>query len=142
MSSAPPAAALAVRGVISWAPGRRCTPPPPGVVPGRGWPPENQGIRRAHRPARSTATLLTTLQALEKELDKVRRCHGVAYDLDEVENGVRCIAAGIRDDSGELVAGFVPVHLRALPTPTAHPLIRQTADEIQRRWAIIPPPAR
>ena len=40
-----------------------------------------------------------------KELDKVRR-HGVAYDLDEVENGVRCIAAGVRDDTGELVAGL------------------------------------
>ena len=32
------------------------------------------------------------------------RRHGVAFDLDEVEAGVRCIAAGIRDDSGELIA--------------------------------------
>ena len=53
----------------------------------------------------STPTSITTLEGLEKELDKVRR-HGVAYDLDEVENGVRCIAAGVRDDTGELVAGL------------------------------------
>jgi DNA-binding IclR family transcriptional regulator len=86
----------------------------------------------------TTSTSITTLQALEKELDKVRR-HGVAYDLDEVENGVRCIAAGIRDDSGELIAGL------SLSTPAERfdpdwaPLIRQTADEISRDLGYIPP---
>ena len=96
--------------------------------------------RRTGLPA-STTTSITTLQALEKELDKVRR-HGVAYDLDEVENGVRCIAAGIRDDSGELVAGL------SLSTPSERfnpdwaPLIRATADEISKALGYIPPPAR
>ncbi|MCB1912281.1 MAG: IclR family transcriptional regulator, partial [Rhodocyclaceae bacterium] len=79
----------------------------------------------------STPTSITTLEGLEKELDKVRR-HGVAYDLDEVENGVRCIAAGVRDDTGELVAGL------SLSTPSERfnpdwaPLIRDTAREISR----------
>jgi len=77
----------------------------------------------------STPASITTLPALEKELERVRR-HGVAYDMDEVENGVRCIAAGIRDDSGELIAGL------SLSTPADRfnpdwaPLVRDTAEEI------------
>ena len=53
----------------------------------------------------STPASITDLAQLERELDKVRR-HALAYDMDEVETGVRCIAAGIRDDSGKLVAGL------------------------------------
>lgn len=86
--------------------------------------------RRTGLPA-STPASITALPALEKELDKVRR-HGVAFDLDEVESGVRCIAAGIRDDSGELIAGL------SLSTPSERfspdwaPLVRDAADEISR----------
>lgn len=86
--------------------------------------------RRTGLPA-STPSSITTLQALERELDKVRR-HQVAFDLDEVETGVRCIAAGIRDDIGELVAGL------SLSTPSERfnpdwaPLVRETANEISR----------
>ena len=42
---------------------------------------------------------------LERELALVRS-NGYAHDNEELELGVRCIAAGIRDDSGELVAGL------------------------------------
>ena len=52
-----------------------------------------------------TPTSLTTLQALERDLDRVRR-HGVAFDNEEAETGLRCVAAGVRDDSGDLVAGI------------------------------------
>ena len=52
-----------------------------------------------------TPTSLTTLGALEKELDRVRR-HGIAFDNEEIEQGLRCIAAPIHDDDGELVAGI------------------------------------
>ncbi|WP_301103205.1 IclR family transcriptional regulator [Propionivibrio sp.] len=48
---------------------------------------------------------LTRLDALEKELDKIRR-HDVAYDNEEAEIGLRCLAAPIRDDHGCVVAGL------------------------------------
>lgn len=98
--------------------------------------------RRTGLPPSTTASL-TTLPALEKELERVRR-HGVAYDLDEVETGVRCIAAAIRNDRGELVAGL------SLSTPSERfdaeraALVRQTADEISRAmgYAGVQPGAR
>ncbi|MBI4998599.1 MAG: IclR family transcriptional regulator [Rhodocyclales bacterium] len=52
-----------------------------------------------------TPTSITTLPALEKEIERVRR-HGVAYDNEEIEQGLRCVAAPVHDDSGELVAGL------------------------------------
>ena len=79
----------------------------------------------------STPASITDLDKLERELAEARR-HDVAFDLDEVELGVRCIAAGIRDDSGELVAGL------SLSTPSERfkrdwaPLVRSTAQEISR----------
>ena len=84
----------------------------------------------------STPASITDLGALEKELDKVRR-HDVAFDLDEVENGVRCIAAGIRDDTGTLIAGL------SLSTPSERfnpdwaPLVRSTAADISRTLGYI-----
>ena len=48
---------------------------------------------------------LTRIDALEKELDKIRR-HEVAYDNEEAEVGLRCVAAPIRNDEGQLVAGL------------------------------------
>jgi DNA-binding IclR family transcriptional regulator len=52
-----------------------------------------------------TPNSLTDLAQLEQELDEVRKRH-FARDNEELELGVRCIAAGIYDDSGELVAGL------------------------------------
>ncbi len=52
-----------------------------------------------------TRNSLTELPALERELDKVRKLH-VARDDEELELGVRCMAAGIYDDQGKLVAGL------------------------------------
>ena len=86
--------------------------------------------RRTGLPA-STPTSITDIPTLEREMDKVRR-HGVAFDLDEVEPGVRCIAAGIRDDSGELVAGLSLSAPSERFDPNRAPLVRQTADEISR----------
>lgn len=95
--------------------------------------------RRTGLPA-STPASIVSLPALEKELDRVRR-HGVSFDLDEVEAGVRCIAAGIRDDHGKLIAGI------SLSTPSERfnpdwaPLVRETADEISRALGHLPPKA-
>ena len=52
-----------------------------------------------------TRNSLTDLPRLEKELSQVR-ARGYARDNEELELGVRCIAAGIRDDSARLVAGL------------------------------------
>jgi DNA-binding IclR family transcriptional regulator len=42
---------------------------------------------------------------LIQELSKVRQ-YGVAHDNEELELGVRCMAAGIYDDQAKLVAGL------------------------------------
>ena len=52
-----------------------------------------------------TRNSITDLAALERELAQVRQ-HGIARDDEELELGVRCMAAGIFDDQGKLVAGL------------------------------------
>jgi DNA-binding IclR family transcriptional regulator len=52
-----------------------------------------------------TRNSLTQLAALERELSKARQ-YGVARDNEELELGVRCMASGIYDDQGKLVAGL------------------------------------
>lgn len=52
-----------------------------------------------------TRNSLTQLTALERELSKARQ-YGVARDNEELELGVRCMASGIYDDQGKLVAGL------------------------------------
>ena len=52
-----------------------------------------------------TRNSLTELPMLERELEKVRRS-AIARDDEELELGVRCMAAGIYDDQGRLVAGL------------------------------------
>lgn len=52
-----------------------------------------------------TRNSITEIARLERELSQVRS-HGYARDNEELELGVRCIAAGVRDDSGRLVAGL------------------------------------
>ncbi len=52
-----------------------------------------------------TKNSLTQLPSLERELSKVRQ-YGVAHDNEELELGVRCMAAGIYDDQAKLVAGL------------------------------------
>ena len=55
--------------------------------------------------AGQTKNSITELPRLEKELEEVRS-KGFARDNEELELGVRCIAAAIRDDAGRLVAGL------------------------------------
>lgn len=52
-----------------------------------------------------TRNSLTDPLLLDRELALVRR-HGYARDNEELEPGVRCIAAGIRDEAGRLIAGL------------------------------------
>ena len=52
-----------------------------------------------------TRNSITQLPALERELSKARQ-YGIARDNEELELGVRCMAAGIYDDQGKLIAGL------------------------------------
>ncbi len=61
---------------------------------------------------------ITDLPRLERELSLVR-ARGYARDNEELELGVRCMAAGIRDDSGKLIAGLS---------------ISAPADRLQEEW--------
>ena len=65
-----------------------------------------------------TRNSITDLAKLESELNHVRRV-GSARDDEELELGVSCLAAGILDDTGKLVAGL------SLSAPT---------DRIQADW--------
>jgi DNA-binding IclR family transcriptional regulator len=61
---------------------------------------------------------ITDLAKLERELSLVR-ARGYARDNEELELGVRCMAAAIRDDSGKLIAGLS---------------ISAPADRLQEEW--------
>jgi DNA-binding IclR family transcriptional regulator len=52
-----------------------------------------------------TKNSITQLETLERELAKVRQ-YGQATDNEELELGVRCMAAGVYDDQNKLVAGL------------------------------------
>jgi len=52
-----------------------------------------------------TRNSITDLARLERELATVRAT-GLAHDNEELELGVRCMAAGIYDDQGKLLAGL------------------------------------
>jgi DNA-binding IclR family transcriptional regulator len=84
-----------------------------------------------------TKNSLTQLPALERELAKVRR-DAVASDNEELEIGVRCMAAGIYDDQGKLVAGL------SISAPASRledawlPKLRATAEEISRNLGFKP----
>lgn len=68
--------------------------------------------------AGQTKNSITDLAKLERELSQVRAL-GYARDNEELELGVRCMAAGIRDDSGRLIAGL------SISAPT---------DRLQEEW--------
>lgn len=55
--------------------------------------------------AGTTRNSLTKADQLERDLALVRR-HGYSRDNEELELGVRCIAAGVYDDTGRLQAGL------------------------------------
>ncbi len=83
------------------------------------------------RLAAYTRNTLTTVAALEKEFDRIRR-QGYALDNEEAELGVRCIGAAVRDDTGTLVAGLsVSAPAERMKTAWAG-LVKETAGKISR----------
>jgi DNA-binding IclR family transcriptional regulator len=76
-----------------------------------------------------TKNSITELETLERELGKTRQT-GHAHDNEELELGVRCMAAGIFDDQNKLVAGL------SISAPTGRmedqwlPKLKETARQI------------
>ncbi len=72
---------------------------------------------------------LSSIPLLERDLERIQ-AQGWATATAEAELGVRCVAAGIRDDAGSLVAAL------SLSTPADRmkgpwgPLVKETADRI------------
>ena len=67
----------------------------------------------------STHNSISHIQQLESELAKIRHS-GISRDNEELELGVRCMAAGIFNDQGRLVAGLS---------------ISAPADRLKEEWA-------
>ena len=65
-----------------------------------------------------THNSITQFATLERELSKARQ-YGTARDNEELELGVRCIAAGIYDDQHRLIAGLS---------------ISAPADRLEEKW--------
>lgn len=78
-----------------------------------------------------TRNTLTTIAALERDLEKIRK-QGYAIDNEEAEIGVRCIGAGVRDDTGALVSGLsVSAPAERMKANWAG-LVKETAEKISR----------
>ena len=84
---------------------------------------------------------LTNLEALEKELDKIRR-HDLAYDNEEAEIGLRCLASPIRDDQGSIVAGLSVSAPTDRHDPSWAAQIKATTEAISRALGYRPPRPR
>ncbi|CAN5408509.1 IclR family transcriptional regulator [soil metagenome] len=78
-----------------------------------------------------TVNSITDAVRLERELAETRQ-RGYSRDNEELELGVRCIAAGIRDDQGKLIAGLsISAPAERLQEDWIGALT-DTADEISR----------
>lgn len=78
-----------------------------------------------------TVHSLTKLEMLENDLEKVRRT-GIAYDIEEAEIGLRCVATQIFDGEGKMAAGL------SISAPTDRRrdnwerLLKRTAENISQ----------
>lgn len=83
-----------------------------------------------------TAHTITTTEALEQELDEVRR-RGFAIAIDELEVGLTAVAAPIRNGSGESAASMSisgpSFRLDARRVPQLAEAVMAAADEVSRR---------
>ena len=77
-------------------------------------------IRRKGLP-RYTQNTITTREGLVLELERIRR-EGLAYDNEECEVGVRCLACPIYDHTGKVMAGM----------SVTGPISRMTDEKVQR----------
>ena len=88
-----------------------------------------------------TRNSITQLPVLERELSKVRQMH-YAHDNEELELGVRCMACGIYDDQGVLLAGLsISAPASRLDEAWLGPL-QATAQEISATLGFVPTTSR
>ena len=88
---------------------------------------------------KSTPNSIGDIDTLLTEISKIKTL-GFARDEEELEMGVRCVAAGIRDDSGKLVACL------SISSPASSFLegwiceIKHTADDISEHLGYVATP--
>jgi IclR family transcriptional regulator, KDG regulon repressor len=90
---------------------------------------------------RYTPNTITDPAALVAELESIRQ-KGYAIDDEEIESGLRCVAAPIRDHSGRVVAAIsvaAPVQrMTKKNVQTTVPTVVAAADAISRRLGYMP----
>jgi DNA-binding IclR family transcriptional regulator len=90
---------------------------------------------------RHTVNTITEPEALRTELASIR-ARGYAIDDEEIEVGLRCVAAPIRDHSGQVVAAIsvaAPVQRMSKKTvQTTIPSVVAAAENISRRLGYLP----
>ena len=90
---------------------------------------------------RHTVNTITEPDALRAELASIR-ARGYAIDDEEIEVGLRCVAAPIRDHSGQVVAAIsvaAPVQRMSKKTvQTTIPSVVAAAENISRRLGYMP----
>ncbi len=64
-----------------------------------------EGIVRRYGLARRTPRTIVDFEAFREELERIRQ-RGYAIDDEEHEEGVRCVAAPVRDQSGQVIASL------------------------------------
>lgn len=88
-----------------------------------------------------TANSITTPEALQAELAAIRS-RGYAVDDEEIEVGLRCVAAPIRNHGGEVIAAIsvaAPVQRMSKKVmQTCVPTVIGAADAISRRLGYLP----
>ncbi|MHB8732442.1 MAG: IclR family transcriptional regulator [bacterium] len=94
--------------------------------------PGQRALAAARPLKRYTPKTITSAAALERELEEIRR-RGYAADEEEFEDGIRCVAAPVRDYRGRVVAALsVSVPAGRLPRARAASLVEQVLDTARR----------
>lgn len=98
---------------------------------------------RRHHLTRFTSRTLTTIDALNTELEAVRR-RGYARDREEYTIGVTCVAMPLRDGSSKCIAALsvsVPT-VRGSVLREAYPLLDEQCRALSASLGYQPPPPR
>lgn len=106
--------------------------------------PEFDEMLSRHEFRRLTPNTLSDVDELKRNLAEVRE-RGYSDDLEEIEIGLRCVAAPVRDHDGKILAGVSLSGPRHRMTPEVMALlgrlVTQSADAISARLGA-PPPQR